>query len=130
MKTTMMTLLLVLSTSLYASESLFDCEMGLPKGIGEMKVSGFQKGETIELDFLNESLNRVLEGRFSISFVNKATGQFVATGTFVDGHELIDASLQGEILPDQDGVIRFAMHASWDHRIEYGYGNHVRCEML
>lgn len=56
---------------------LYKCETLLPEGSADVLVEGYQQGDVIEMDFLNNALGRVIEGSFVINFVDKKTESFM-----------------------------------------------------
>lgn len=107
---------------------LYKCETLLPEGSADVLVEGYQQGDVIEMDFLNNALGRVIEGSFVINFVDKKNGKFHASGVFTDGRDQFEGFLQGRLISNE-GRVHFAIHANWDHRIEFGYGNFAVCDL-
>lgn len=115
------------SISSLAAE-IFNCEARLPQGTAQIIAQeGIQEGGVLNLAFKHHGQNQFYVGKLRV--VSTAGESFLAQGflrTF-DRHPVMQIFLSGNSSPDINGVINFQIYANGNRRMDFGFGNVLRC---
>ena len=102
----------------------------VPSGKFILNVESDQDGPSvITVKFHNNGLNETFVGVFNVTGFQASTGNVMAKGAFQGENAQIPAGIQGSLAANQSGNIQLTAYTSADHRIEYGYGLWLVCNL-
>lgn len=107
----------------------YNCEAMLPEGTVSMAIKTEEEGpKLVNIEYHNTAMNQIFAGTLNVTGFSKQPHYLVAFGGLQaqDGED-IPVSIQGSLTPNKNDQLVLSMYANRDHRIEYGYGNHLVC---